>query len=728
MVNPLFEAPDEHWHFFTAEYIATTGKLPSVDYENIDPWLRQEAAQPPLYYLIGSLLIAPIDTTAAREQMWLNPFANIGYAAATANVNRAIQTPASSWPWHGFALAAHILRGFSTLLGLGTLICVYGSGRLLWPHQTDMALLATAMVAFLPQFNFQHAAITNDALITFLSACGLWQLLALWQHGWSRKRLLLSGITIGLAALSKNAGALLGLFSLGVLGLQIVQENVSCNNRKPTGNWHKIRVQMGETAVFVLLPVLLIAGWLWARNITLYHDWSATEPFIRIAGGDRHYTIWQVWRESGGLWTSFFAIFGWFNVRAPEWVYWIWNSIVLLALAGTVKAVIGNRLSVIGKHSSPPTTDHRSPITDYHSPIILLGWLTAVYAGLVLFMLRTEAAQGRLLFPAIVPLALGLSYGLSRWGRLSWAAPLLALITTLYALFFVIRPTYALPQVVDALPQTAVSLNADMGQGLTLVGAETHQDAAVPGDTLQFTLYWRAEQVPAAAPEFKLELLGRDLKNPIGALHSYHGRGLYPANLWPAGKLIADTFTIRLTNEMDTPVLARTFVRLVEDDELDAPQEAVHIGNVKISPQRWPELSETVLASVGNDVQITAVSLTPTTAKPGDLLTIDVTWQVVNPPGIHLTTLVHLAEAGQPPLAVGDNPPRQGSYPTTVWAAGEVIADQYTLLVPPGLENGRYPLWIGLYDSETIVPLPMTVDGVMQQDGRFLVGWVNVSD
>ncbi|MEZ4517409.1 MAG: hypothetical protein R3C44_11460 [Chloroflexota bacterium] len=42
----------------------------------------------------------------------------------------------------------------------------------------------------------------------------------------------------------------------------------------------------------------------------------------------------------------------------------------------------------------------------------MISWVLAVYAGLVTFMMQTEAAQGRLLFPAILPIALGLSWGL----------------------------------------------------------------------------------------------------------------------------------------------------------------------------------------------------------------------------------------------------------------------------------------------------------------------------
>ncbi|HQF70913.1 MAG TPA: hypothetical protein PLH39_06500, partial [Promineifilum sp.] len=110
-VNPLFEAPDEHWHFFTAESIARTGRLPRVETPP-DEWLGQEAAQPPLYYLLGAALIAPIDTGGAREAVWLNPFAWIGDASALNNVNRMVHPPEERWPWQGYVLAGHVLRVF----------------------------------------------------------------------------------------------------------------------------------------------------------------------------------------------------------------------------------------------------------------------------------------------------------------------------------------------------------------------------------------------------------------------------------------------------------------------------------------------------------------------------------------------------------------------------------------------------------------------------------------
>ena len=225
-LNPLFESPDEHWHYFTAQYIADNWKLPTVT-EEYDEWLSQEAAQPPLYYALGALLISPVDAENGRSHTTPNPFATTGDASYRTNINRFIHTGAEAWPWQDFALAAHILRLFSTLLGAGALLCIYGSGRLIWPNRPEIALLATALVAFLPQFAFLHGSITNDTLIIFLTSFALWQILRIWLNGESNGhfgrlsagRFLLLGATIGLSILTKNAGALLLVYTLGILVL-----------------------------------------------------------------------------------------------------------------------------------------------------------------------------------------------------------------------------------------------------------------------------------------------------------------------------------------------------------------------------------------------------------------------------------------------------------------------------------------------------------------------------
>lgn len=44
-INPLFEAPDENWHFFTTAYIARNGRLPVVE-DPPDPfWGRKRPSR-----------------------------------------------------------------------------------------------------------------------------------------------------------------------------------------------------------------------------------------------------------------------------------------------------------------------------------------------------------------------------------------------------------------------------------------------------------------------------------------------------------------------------------------------------------------------------------------------------------------------------------------------------------------------------------------------------------
>lgn len=725
VINPLFEAPDEHWHYFTADFIANTGRLPVVQ-DPPDEFLGQEAAQPPLYYLIGAAIIAPIDAGGGREGVWLNPFAWIGDADALANVNRMVHTPAEGWPWQGYALAAHLLRILSTLFGLGTLLAIFGSGRLLWPESTTRPLMATALVAFLPQFNFIHASITNDALVTFLCSLGLYQLIWFWRNlhpaaAFDKRlilRLVLLGLTIGLAALSKNAGALLLAYSLGFLIILAVRDGLYRHGR--------------SLAALVGLPVVvavLAAGWLWLRNWRLYGDWTAANQFIAIAGGDRGYSLGQVVGESGGLLLSLVGVFGWFNLKPPVWVYAIWAAVIVLAFIGGLSCAIrtlrsGSRPAGLAILRS-----------EWFLALLLAGWLGLVYAGLAAFMMRTEAAQGRLLFPAILPLALGIAWGLAGWGRctpgtlgainrrLSPLVVIAVVATSIYCLLFVVRPAYQLPATINLIPDSAQPVLpelVDRGQGLSLLAAQVETETARPGDIVWLTLYWQANEILAEPPEFVLELFGRDVTR-LANLHSYHGRGLYPANLWPPGEVIADRFAVRIDPEAAAPVLGRVFARI----EGGAP--GIEVATVKIGPQQPRGEPDVLLAEVGDHIALAGVHIVPEQVKAGETVRLSVQWYVPRgKPGRDYTTLVHLGQPNRPPLATGDHPPLRGDYPTRAWGNGETIDDSYTLPIPAGLEPGRYPVWLGMYDPATGERLALKVGGARQPNDVFLAGWVEV--
>lgn len=715
LVNPLFEAPDEHWHYFTAQYVADNGRLPQVS-DPPDEWLGQEAAQPPLYYVLGSLLVRLVDTEGARQLVWPNPLVHLGDASAPNNLNAFVHGPWEQWPWHGYALAAHLLRALSTLLGLGTLLFIYGSGRIVWPDRPRRALLATGLVAFLPQFLFIHSAVSNDSLIALLSAATLWQLLRLWRGPLARGRLLLLGVTIGLAILSKTAGLLLLAYAVGVLLFRTLWRRRQL--------WPVAR----DLFIFLLVPAALLGGWLLWRNWTLYGDVTAAGQFVRIAGGDRSFTLAQVLAETPGLWTSLFALFGWFNVRAPGWVYWVWNALLLLALAGAAIAALRQVGKWNGLHTAAgPGNGARQDGATQAAGFVVAAWLALwvllVYAGLLAFMLRTPAAQGRLLFPALLPLALGAAFGMDCLHRRSWGVALpLALVTALYCLLIVIPHAYARPPLLegDTLPDEARGEPVSMEQGLSFLGYSLEKTAFNPGEVAWLTLYWQAEESPLQAPMLVVELLGRQ-ETLVGKYQGYHGGGLYPASLWPPGKIVADRIGLRLDEDMRVPVEIRVQAGLVGSLERHT------IASFKAVPAQWPEAPRPPVAQLGKGIQLMEASLQPAQGEPGQRVAVTLAWLATQDVQGAYTTFVHLGDPQRPPLAQGDGPPLQGDYPTSWWEAGEVILqDVYAFTLPEEIAPGRYPLQVGLYDPQSAQRLPLSVAGERQAHDAYRVGWVTV--
>ena len=157
--------------------------LPQVE-TPVDPWIRQEAAQPPLYYWLASWLIRPFDTAGTQEAVWLNPQSRLGDAAALSNRNFVVHTAAEQWPWADYVWAAAPGPVVFDRAGAGNAAgdlqrWAPSSGR----RGREIALLATALVGFLPQFLFLHASVSNDPLIIFFSSVTLWWLLRLWGEG-----------------------------------------------------------------------------------------------------------------------------------------------------------------------------------------------------------------------------------------------------------------------------------------------------------------------------------------------------------------------------------------------------------------------------------------------------------------------------------------------------------------------------------------------------------------
>ncbi len=87
--------------------------------------------------------------------------------------------------------------------------------------------------------------------------------------------------------------------------------------------------------------------------------------------------------------------------------------------------------------------------------------------------------------------------------------------------------------------------------------------------------------------------------------------------------------------------------------------------------------------------------------KPGQIVHLTLFWQALQPMEEDYTVFTHLIDGEGNIWEQKDNPPVDGFYPTTQWEKGEIVRDQYNLVISPDAPPGEYQIEVGMYLAET---------------------------
>ena len=283
------------------------------------------------------------------------------------------------------------------------------------------------------------------------------------------------------------------------------------------------------------------------------------------------------------------------TVATPQWVYVVWVVVAFFALAGALFAAVRGLASFSenqGKRLSWATV-----LNFVSQPgVLLFGWVLLVYAALVAFMMQTVAAQGRLLFPAMLPIALVVAYGLSQNPMLgenngkTELGNILSLVLVLFginlfSLTQVVVPAFSLPEISAAEEMEPM---ASWPSGIELLAVGVMSESGAVGDWVDVPLTWQVNQsIPQEdLPELVIEMFGAN-DELIGKYQGFHGRGLYPADLWVPGEMVQDVEHVQLFRVTDEhqpslPVLGSVFVKPRNEEP------AIVVGLIKVTPDGWP--------------------------------------------------------------------------------------------------------------------------------------------
>ena len=297
------------------------------------------------------------------------------------------------------------MRLLSVTLGAGVVALAWAAGRAIFGRAAP-ALAVAAFVAFLPQHLAILASVNNDALAELIIAAALALLVVAWPERPPGRRLLALGLLLGAAFLTKGTAYLLapvaGVFLLLRYG-------------RP---WRPL----ARALALVFAPALLLGLLWWGRNVAVYGglDVLARAAHDAVVVGQPRTAEWVAQYGLGGTvgrfvrttFNSFWGQFGWMAAPLPGWMYGPLLALTLAAVAGLFLASVGGRRSAVDGRR--PTTDRRQ--RKMQALVLALTFLLTL--GLhVAYNLTFVQHQGRYLFPALIPIAVGIVAGLGYWLR-----------------------------------------------------------------------------------------------------------------------------------------------------------------------------------------------------------------------------------------------------------------------------------------------------------------------
>jgi uncharacterized membrane protein len=121
---------------------------------------------------------------------------------------------------------------------------------------------------------------------------------------------------------------------------------------------------------------------------------------------------------------------------------------------------------------------------------------------------------------------------------------------------------------------------------------------------------------------------------------------------------------------------------------------------------RYDKLTDTTLATFG-DLFALRKFAAPTSAAPGDTLTVTLWWTAEQPPPLDYSVSVFLLDATGMLAAQHDGPPLEGASPTSTWQPGDLKYDIHPIPLPASLPAGTYQLAVKVYWYGDNQPLPV---------------------
>jgi hypothetical protein len=273
-------------------------------------------------------------------------------------------------------------------------------------------------------------------------------------------------------------------------------------------------------------------------------------------------------------------------------------------------------------------------------------------------------------------------------------------------------------------------LEADFGR-FRLLGYNLDTNVLEDEGVLDVALYWQSLE-PVEEDYIIVVKLVNNVYHVWGESQGRLWGDEFWASRWTEDLVIGDSHRIELL-PATPPGLYRLEINVIDshswqilepNGETKMLSEHLEIPRSSLSIEAL-DVEHSLGADLGGKVRLLGYNI-ESGFRPGDNIHLTLFWQCLEEMEQSYTVFTHLVDAVDGIVAQKDNPPVDGFYPTTMWEVGEIVRDQYDLVIPSDAPSGEYRLNVGMYLAETGARLNVLEDGVPLLDNQILLQPVTV--